>query len=298
MKPKLLALISITLALTLAALAPAAAQNTSSPETASAATSSPTKTDGRILYHNGPVLTGTQFVYPIFYGNWATDVATAIIVLDFISSLGATPYFLINTGYPNASGTAPNGELTYAGGAVDAYSRGATLSEADVAGVVANQIQIGGVPLDPSGIYVVFTSADVTVEDVATHFCLTCCTFHRTSEVAGSAFRYVFVGNPNRCPSACADHYAQPSPNGNTAADAMASWLAHSLNAVVTNPAGTGWYDRNGLENSEKCEGTFGTTYTTANGAQANIHLGYRDFLLQQNWVNGKKGHCAMSYLQ
>jgi hypothetical protein len=103
-----------------------------------------------------------------------------------------------------------------------------------------------------------------------------------------------------RCPSACAAQ-AQ-SPNGDYAADAMVSWLAHALNAVVTNPMGDGWYDRYGLENSEKCEGTYGTTYTVTNqngqSALANIKLGYRHYLLQQNWVNGKKGHCAMSVSQ
>jgi hypothetical protein len=83
----------------------------------------------------------------------------------------------------------------------------------------------------------------------------------------------------------------------------MAAWLAHALNAVVTNPTGSGWFDRYGLENSEKCEGTYGTTYEVpaayGNGiAEANIRLGRRDFLLQQNWVNGKKGHCSMSYLK
>ena len=32
--------------------------------------------------------------------------------------------------------------------------------------------------------------------------------------------------------------------------------------------------------------------------SQANIHLVQRDFLIQQNWVNAKRGHCAMSYLK
>lgn len=56
------------------------------------------------------------------------------------------------------------------------------------------------------------------------------------------------------------------------------------LSEVSTNPLGTGWYDRYGLENAEKCEGTFGQTYTTSNGAKANMKLGSRDYLIQQNW--------------
>jgi len=305
MKSKLLALVSITLALTLAALDPAAAQHTDSPAAGTPAASGSTRTDGRILYHNGPVMEGTSAVYFIWYGCWGTvncgqsgDPYIQAILIDFASNLGSSPYFLINAGYPNAGGRAPNGALIYGGSVGDQYSRGPTLSEADVAAIVADQMKNGGLPLDTAGIYVVLTSADVTVVDGDTQFCVTCCQLHGTGLFLGSTFKYVFVGNPRRCPSSCAAEYAQPSPNDNTAGDAMASWLAYALNATVTNPTGTGWYDRNGLENSEKCEGTFGTTYPAQNGGPANVRLGQRDFLLQQNWVNGRKGHCAMSYLQ
>jgi hypothetical protein len=67
----------------------------------------------------------------------------------------------------------------------------------------------------------------------------------------------------------------------------------------VTDPNDDAWYDRNGLENAEKCEGTYGATYSVTNPdgqpAQANVKLGQRHFLLQQNWVNGRKGHCALA---
>ena len=73
------------------------------------------------------------------------------------------------------------------------------------------------------------------------------------------------------------------------------SGLAHVLSTIVTNPFGDGWYDRFGLENADKCQGKFGETYTTANGARANIMLGQRDFLVSQNWVNDGHGRCALS---
>jgi hypothetical protein len=301
MKTKLIQVVLITLALILAALDPAAAQNAST--SSSNPNGSASRTDRSIQYHNGPVLTGTQIVYFIWYGDWSGSLPEQLILADFMSTLGSTPYFDINQGYPNSNGQAPSGDLAFGGSASDAYTHRATLTEADVADVVANAILTGGLPLDPSGIYVVLASADVTLEDGATGFCRTCCDLHGDSVVVGSAFRYVFVGHPQRCPSICG---AQPSgsqtANGDMAVDAMVSWLAHALNGVVTNPTGNGWYDRYGLENSEKCEGTYGTTYTVTNqngqSALANIKLGYRDYLLQQNWVNGKKGHCAMSYLQ
>jgi hypothetical protein len=247
-------------------------------------------------------LTGTQIVYFIWYGDWLGNVYTQIVLSDFISNLGWTPYFEINQGYPNIGGQAPSGGLVFGGGALDAYSHGPLLSEADVADVVANAILTGGVPLQSNAIYVVLTSADVTVMDTVTQFCRTCCNLHGHSIVVGSDFRYVFVGSPRRCPSACALRAQSPNSDygpGGYEADAMASWLAAALSEVVTDPYDDAWYDRYGLENAEKCEGTYGETYTVTNPngqlAEANIKLGNRHYLLQQNWVNGKKGHCAMS---
>ena len=66
------------------------------------------------------------------------------------------------------------------------------------------------------------------------------------------------------------------------------------MSEIVTNPTGGGWFDRYGLENASKCGGQFGTTYAASNGARANLKLGGRDYLIQQNWVNDRKGNCAM----
>jgi hypothetical protein len=76
----------------------------------------------------------------------------------------------------------------------------------------------------------------------------------------------------------------------------MASTMAQVLDTVVTDPQGNAWYDKYGLENSDKCQDTYGQTYQTSNGARANMKLGVRDYLIQQNWVNDRKGYCALSY--
>ena len=304
MKSSLIARVSIVLALVLGPLGgSAAAQNAFSPETLSPTATSSTRTDRSIEYHNGRVLTGTQNVYLIWYGDWGARVYEQIVLADLVSGLGSSPYFQINQGYPESTGQAPNGALNYGGGGLDAYSHSATLTEADVADVIVNQFRTGGMVFDPRGIYVVLTSPDITLEDGATHFCQTCCNLHGDSVYAGSSFTYVFVGHPERCPAGCATQFPNRiSPNGDYAVDAMVSWLAAALSEVVTDPNNDAWFDRYGLENAEKCEGTYGTTYTVTNQAgqvaQANIKLGYRDYLLQQNWVNGKKGHCSMSVFQ
>src|SRR6185436_3267984 len=57
------------------------------------------KTNSKILYHNGRVMTGPQDVYFIWYGCWDNtcgnngDTTSQTILTDFMSNLGATPYF-------------------------------------------------------------------------------------------------------------------------------------------------------------------------------------------------------------
>jgi len=75
----------------------------------------------------------------------------------------------------------------------------------------------------------------------------------------------------------------------------MASIIAHELEEAVTDPDLNAWYDRRGAENADKCAWTFGSEYP-ASGALANMKLGTRDYLIQQNWVNASGGFCAKSW--
>ncbi|HET6977700.1 MAG TPA: hypothetical protein VFI24_15320 [Pyrinomonadaceae bacterium] len=260
------------------------------------------KTESKISYHAGPIMTGTPGVYLVWYGTWddtAANITAQAILTDFLSNVGGSPYFQINAMYPNGSGQSPSGAILYGGSVVDRYSHGLDLTAPDIAAIVENQITNNGLPQDPGGIYIVVASADVS--SLATGFCVPAALpHHGTGEALGSQFSYAFVGNPNRCPSVAAPQFFSgatqlPTPNNNLAADAMTTTIAQLLSRVITNPTGGAWFDRYGLENAAKCVGQFGTTYATANGARANLKLGGRDYLIQQNWVNDRKQHCAMN---
>lgn len=244
----------------------------------------------RIRYRGGPVMLGTVNIYYIWYGNWDGNTAQQILT-DFITNLGGSEYHNINTLYPDSAGAQPTNSVIYGGSIFDAYSRGTALSDADVAGIVANAINTMQVPLDPNGIYFVLASQDVTA---TSGFCSSYCGFHQHMEVNFTPVKYAFVGNPARCPSQC-----QPqsiSPNDNAGADAMASIIANLVSTTVTDPLLSSWYDRRGLENADKCAWTYGTRYTVANEAKANMRLGNRDYLIQRNWVKKGAGYCALSY--
>jgi hypothetical protein len=235
-----------------------------------------------ILYNGGPVI-ATPKVCLIWYGNWnqangSDTPAGQQIVRDFAASVGGSLYFSINASYNGVTGgvtvPATQAETT------DAYSRGSRLGDSDVQKIVVSAISSGRLPYDADGVYFVLTSSDVSERS---GFCTRYCGWHTaaTPSTVGH-IRYSFVGNANRCLSACAAQTV--GPNGNAGVDGMVSVIAHELEEATTDPDLNAWYDAQGQENADKCAWTFGhAQYQVANGAWANMLLGTRNYLIQRN---------------
>jgi hypothetical protein len=248
-----------------------------------------------IFYHGGPVMVnqnGTN-VYYIWYGNWSGNSAINILT-DLANGIGGSSYFNINTTYYDGSNTHVANAVNYQGAlSIGAYL-GTSLTDSQIQQVVADSIAgRNGAPLpsDTNAVYFVLTSADVTA---SSGFCTQYCGWHTHGSIGGADIKYSFVGNPDRCPSACEAQTV--SPNGNSGADGMASIIAHELEEAVTDPDLNAWYDRRGYENADKCAWTFGSTTTLPGGAKTNMSFGGRDWYIQQNWVNASGGYCATSY--
>jgi len=237
-----------------------------------------------ITYHGGPLITAGPNVHYIWYGSWQNG---SINILDTLASgMGGSPYFNINTTYYDGSNVHVANNVLKSADASDNYSRGTSLNDSDIQAIVAAQN-----PTDTGGVYFVMTSQDV---NETTGFCTQYCGWHTHGTINGRDIKYAFVGNPERCPSACTN--GTPAPNGDVGADGAASIVAHELEEATTDPDLNAWYDQRGQENADKCAWTFGSTYTTSNGGVANMNLGGKDFLIQQNWVNASGGYCAKSY--
>jgi hypothetical protein len=246
-----------------------------------------------ITYHGGAVMLGTTKVYLVWYGAWGTNTALTIVP-NFVKALGGTPYFNINTSYSSKVGTkvtAVSNALTLGGQTTDAYSRGKAIGDNDVAQIVATAIASKKLPGDDAGIYVVLTSADV---NETSGFCTRYCGWHTYGQLNGAQRKISFIGNPDRCPTACEAQTAK-SPNANPGADGMLSVLAHEIDETVSDPNLNAWYDAQGWENGDKCAWTFGTTYAVGNGSRANVKLGGKDYLIQQNWNATGAGSCALA---
>jgi hypothetical protein len=229
-------------------------------------------------------------VYYIWYGNWSGNNADAILT-NLASTIGGSPYFNINTTYYDGTNAHVSNSVSYVKSTTDNYSRGSTLSDGDIQTIVSSALTSGRLPFDNSGAYFVLTSQDVAE---SSGFCTQYCGWHTYGVLSGTNIKYAFVGNADRCPTACSAQ--QTSPNGNVGADAMASVIAHELEEMVTDPNLNAWYDTRGYENADKCAWTFGSTSTASNGSAYNMTLGSYQYLIQRNWVNASGGYCATSF--
>lgn len=243
-----------------------------------------------IGYNGGAVMLGTPDVYYIWYGNWSGAPALTVLP-DFMSNIGGSPYLQINTTYSDSFGRAVTGNVNFAGSTTDAYSRGTSLTEGDIALVVKSALSSGALPMSTNAVYFVLTSADVTMAG----FCNGFCGWHQHGTILGNNIKYSFIGNPTQCPKSCAPY--SPSPNADVATDGMASILAHELEETLTDPDLDGWVDPGYQENADKCAWKYGATYQTSSGAYANMRLGTRDYLIQANF-NRLSNQCEIALPQ
>ena len=263
-------------------------------------------TGNNISYNGGPVMVSPHNVYFIWYGNWNSNTATTILPA-FITGLNHSLYFNTNISYaqlvvdPAGTGHILSeaniaNTVTMAGQIFDSYSQGTSLSVTQVQNVVTRGLS-HGLPTDANGIYFVLTSADVTATSGAQSFCNNFCGYHTYNP--SNLLKFAFVGNSARCINSCAASNIGIGPNGNAGADGMANVIAHELNETITDPLLNAWFAGSTLgEVGDLCNFNFGTNeFSAPNGAPANVVLGSRDFLIQQNFVNSSVGGgCQLSY--
>jgi hypothetical protein len=241
-------------------------------------------------------MTGSPAIYMIYYGNF-TGSSTPDILNYLMSNLNGASYYKILQTYYQTSRT--TGVSTFVsgypvfGGAVydTTYSIGKSIDDTGVFNIVARQISQKKLPLSDNAIY--FVVADAQVQENS-GFCTAYCGWHYSDLLSNVWVKYSFIGSPARCPRSCSSQSL--TPNGNLEADAAASILMHELVETASDPNVNAWYDNSGYENADKCAWKYGTVYKSANGAYANMRIGARDYLVQQNWVNANAGYCGLTY--
>lgn len=258
---------------------------------------------GAVTYKPGGTIISEPKIYVIWYGNWDSNSCTAksgtsstpSIVNDFLDSLGDSDWNKINTSYYQLI----HGEKTFvqataevAGCTVDPGSQGLSLDTETglgVADVVDHALSSGALKTDPNGVYLVLTAKNIDVANFMTFFCA----YHGAYDNSLETIKYAFIGDASLDLGKCAPQ-TTISPNGNPAADAMVSAIAHEFVEAVSDPIGISWTDQAGLENADKCVWNYGKAFKSANGSFANMTLGGRQYLIQQN-VAANTNRCVLS---
>jgi hypothetical protein len=271
-----------------------------------------------IFYGGGPIMSGSNTkVYVIWYGDWSARASSQAIITDFLSNLGGSPYWAINHTYnvPSSACSMPSGctgsgrvstGLVYAGSTTDAYSQGSSLTNAynnassvKPIAIVNAAVTSHRLPSDTTAIYAVVVSPDV-------FFGASYCAYHTLTDGYANAgtggLKLTVSGRAGDLSGCSFFNYGQPTPNADHVADDNINELAHELSEAVTNPNPMfqGWSGASyPSENADQCSWNAGpkATWTTLpSGSSANLHLGARDYMIQQNLVNGStSSYCAMS---
>ncbi len=259
-----------------------------------------------IDYHGGPVVPAESAVAiywsasTIYAGGPGPDTtgagsADGSLVGYFLTNLGGSPYYNINTTYADTvgSGHTVANSLAYtqywADGA-GAPSGSQNVSDAAIQAEITKGLTSGAIPWNPSTVYAVFSSGSV---NLGGGFLTQYCAYHGYFTWGANTVLYAVMPYDNAGPGTCT---ALAAPNGDAAGDAEVNTLAHELEEANTDPQLNAWWNSStGAENADQCAWNFGTRGLS--GGQANITVGANNFLVQQNWLNASGGSCAQSYV-
>lgn len=249
----------------------------------------------QLLFQGGAVLGSPNppNVYGIFVGSgWSP--AQESLIKTFFADFSNSPRYSILSSY-HSTATPISNAVVYGGSASIGDSMGTNITLSQMSQIVANTISSGLLPRDPQAVYFLLGDRKVT----SPGFCTEYCGFHASMGMARdpNSYKFAFIGNAaSQCPSAC---ITQPaiSPNGDPGVDAMINVVSHELAESVSDPTLNGYvtpFSGTYWETGDFCNFIFGTTYQTPSGAQANLHVNGRDYLVQLLWDRDRKA-CAES---
>jgi hypothetical protein len=224
-----------------------------------------------LTYHNGPVIK-TSKTMAIFWGpQWTGGTFPADVVpgIDqFYAGWGNSRYNGLNTEYGDATSKITSAS-SYLGHVFDNTT--APSGALSTAAAVAEGCAISGQNPDPDAIYVIYTPTYPSGVGY--------CAWHSWGNCSnGKPIQVAYEPNPSGV-AGCDPGDATTGHSQMLAS--LVNTSAHEVAEAETDPRGTGWFDRQGNENADKCAWQFNGLVTLANGASWKI---------QKNWSNAAAG--------
>jgi hypothetical protein len=233
------------------------------------------------------VMTGTVKLYNIYFGK--IDTSSKDLIDYFAINVGKSAWYGITTAYYQIV----NGITTYIsddvqlGGSISVGSDivGGHIDGNNITLTISNAISTGLLPLDSNGIYAFMFRGNISIPGFLTSYC----GYHSSFRYKdGTYLKYFMVGDPSSMSShSCSAYVNGPTANNDPGADSVVSTYAHELTETVTDYSGAWYWRKNdssyGEENADLCAWKFGSLLPGTNNA--NIIVGSKKFLVQQNWL-------------
>jgi hypothetical protein len=137
---------------------------------------------------------------------------------------------------------------------------------------------------DPEGTYLVYTPHGTSMNGFGTQWCA----WHSSGSTTSGTLAYGYIPYMPDAGASCGMNFVNSSNDsyGNGYFDGFSVVAGHEYSEAETDPfPNSGWLDRNGAENADKC---------AWNASSANISLGGHSYAVQPTWSNATGG-CAMS---
>lgn len=241
-----------------------------------------------VIYHGGPVMTGTVNLYHIYFGYFPTypDLLASqqtMNLMDYFATYFDTlPWFGVLSEYYQIE----NGVQTFAANSTrfiksvsyQSTRRGGHVSDSDMTNSIVSLINSGKLPLDPNGIYVIMFRGDFIYDGLLRQWC----SYHSLfSLIDGTILRMVVIGDPSTAPVDIQINcmaISPPTANGNIGADSMINLYAHEIANIITDPNGDAWYTDEVWHNEvgSQCSWNFGGYDTNS-----NTQIGGKSVLVQ-----------------
>lgn len=243
-----------------------------------------------LTYHNGPVIP-TAFVVPIFWGpTWATggsDHATSVSITNYIDGnggtipgYGETHEYNVITQYYQAGGTyITQSHLGLNQGAL--YDSSTPPTNVTDATVRSEVLKMTNNNPRTDTVYEVFLPASSYSSDGSYTSCggpnLAYCAYHGNFANGSSDVKYGSMPYPScgGCQS-----------SGWSTTQNFEHFVSHETREAVTDPDGTGWWDRSGNEADDKCAWSPAPFTDSSTGTNQDGTA----FAYQYEWSNANTG--------
>jgi hypothetical protein len=250
-----------------------------------------------LIYHTGPAMR-TNVTYAIYWIPSGYSVSSGYVNLinGFFKNVAADSGKTSNVYYSDTQYKGSSGSIAYkstfggfvidtnpypANGCTDPYTT-VCLSDAQIAAEIQTVMAAKGWTTGLTHLFFMFTPKNVG--SCASGYCAytAYCAYHNW--IGSGSSSIIYANQPYGSFVAAACDIGQ-HPNGDDA-DATINLISHEHNESITDPLGTGWWDRNGYENGDKCAWNFGTARgSTATGLYNQVINGSK-YYLQQEWSN------------